>query len=327
MTEAPPHPSSVHSVHSVDSVVLEAVGFCGADDSANVRHLLSVSREFPSVEWGVLLRPDLEGSPRYATAAWIERLAAAVRAAENGNSKSSDNSERRRRVRLAAHLCGTHVDDLLTSHGDDSARRAVDGLLQRLAAQGFGRVQVNPTAVNGVDVSRLGEASARRSLLRTVNAHPALEFIVQRNGETEALWGKLLAEEEEDEGEGRSSSSSLPENLVFLHDESKGTGKEAASMCAGSQFVRTGRRVVGYAGGIRPGNVVRLATLAKEACARSGGERCWIDMESGVRSRRRPEGGGEGEGDGVVEEDVFDLTKCYDCIDALCEAGLVERRA
>lgn len=323
MTEAPPHPSSVHSV---DSVVLEAVGFCGADDSANVRHLLSVSREFPSVEWGVLLRPDLEGSPRYATASWIERLAAAVKAAENGNSKSSDNSERRRRVRLAAHLCGTHVDDLLSSQDDESARRAVDGLLQRLAGQGFGRVQVNPTAVNGVDVSRLGEASARRSLLRTVNAHPALEFIVQRNGETEALWGKLLAEEEDDEGEG-GRSSSLPENLVFLHDESKGTGKEAASMCSASQFVRTGRRVVGYAGGIRPGNVVRLATLAKEACARSGGERCWIDMESGVRSRRRPEGGGEGEGDGVVEEDVFDLAKCYDCIDALCEAGLVERGA
>jgi len=150
--------------------VLEAVGFCGADDSANVRHLLSISREFPSVEWGVLLRPDLEGSPRYATASWIERLAAAVRAAENGKSSANTNTERR--VRLAAHLCGTHVDDLLSSQDDESARRAVDGLLQRLASQGFGRVQVNPTAVNGVDVSRLGEASARRSLPRTVNAHP-----------------------------------------------------------------------------------------------------------------------------------------------------------
>ena len=282
--------------------VLEAVGFCGADDSANVRHLLSISREFPCVEWGVLLRPDLAGRPRYATEGWIGRLAAAV---------DAEASSGGRRVRLAAHLCGTHVDDLLRSDVDVSTRLATDGLLGRLAGWGFGRVQVNPTAVNGVDVRSLGEESARRSLLRTVRSHPGLEFIVQRNGETEPLWGGLLAGGED-----------LPENVVFLHDESKGTGRESASMCTGGEFVRTVRRVVGYAGGMRPRNVVRMARLAREACAESGGERCWIDMESGVRSRRLGEGG-----DGDSVEDVFDLTKCYDCIDALCEAGLVERGA
>mmetsp|Transcript_9824 Transcript_9824/g.22995 ORF Transcript_9824/g.22995 Transcript_9824/m.22995 type:complete len:300 (-) Transcript_9824:85-984(-) len=297
---APAPPSESPSGSPPATVVLEAVGFCGADDTVNVRHLLSISGEFPLVEWGVLLRPGREGLPRYATERWIGRLAAAVAASG-------------RTVRLAAHLCGTHVDDLLSSHVDESARLAADGLLARLAGWGFRRVQVNPTAVNGVDVGRLGEASARLSLLRTVRNHPSLEFIVQRNGETEALWGALLADEGEEKG-----SMSLPENVVFLHDESKGTGKESSSMCAGSEFVRTARRVVGYAGGIRPGNVVRMATLATEACAESGGRTCWIDMESGVRSRRM-------EGDAV--EDVFDLSKCYDCVDALCEAGLVERGA
>ena len=275
---------------------LEALGFCGADDSVNPRHLALIGRNYPLVEWGVLFRPDREGQPRYASRAWVERLSAALKSRH-------EKDEGRGVVRLAAHLCGSHVNDLLTSSTDASSATAVDGFLAQLHAWGFRRVQVNATAVNGVSTEKLGEGSTVQSFLRTVRAHPELEFIVQKNDETEPLWSGLLA-----------SESELPHNVAFLHDESKGTGKEVSGgYSADPRCVATSRKTVGYAGGITPGNVRAAAEQAATACAAARGERFWIDMESGVRTTVLHADG--------TRADVFDLTKCYDCIDVICEMG------
>jgi hypothetical protein len=133
---------------------------------------------------------------------------------------------------LAAHLCGEHVNDLL----NHEKAPKIDAFLQRLHEWGFRRVQVNATAVNGVFTDNLSDDSTLQSFLRTVNAHSNLEFIVQKNEETKPLWDALMKLEK-------------PENVVFLHDESKGTGKVADSgWCDDKEFVCTARNIVGFAG-------------------------------------------------------------------------------
>mmetsp|Transcript_22021 Transcript_22021/g.53301 ORF Transcript_22021/g.53301 Transcript_22021/m.53301 type:complete len:290 (-) Transcript_22021:394-1263(-) len=274
---------------------LEALGFCGADDSVNPRLLALIGQNYPLVEWGILFRPDKEGLPRYASKEWVNRLSQIL----------NKDPAYRGKVRLAAHLCGSHVNNLLSSSTDSSSETAIDEFLVQLYQWGFRRVQVNATAVNGVYTEQLGEGTTMQSFLRTTGAHPKLEFIVQKNDETEPLWSALLRNEE------------LPANAVFLHDESKGTGKEVTGgWPTNPQFVATSRKAVGYAGGIKPANVRSVAESVSQACAASGGNKYWIDMESGIRTMLlHPDG---------TKEDIFDLAKCYSCIDIMCDAHLME---
>ncbi len=281
---------------------LAALGFCGADDSVNHRHLILFGKSYPTIEWGILFRPDKEGQPRYATRQWVCRLAELL--AQNDAAIASNASPP---IRLAAHLCGSHVNNLLSSSTDLSCANNIDAFLTELYSWGFRRVQVNATAVNGVHTEHLGEKATIQSFLRTTAAHLKLEFIVQKNEETLPLWNGLLEQE------------SLPENIVFLHDESKGTGKEASAWSTDPQFVSASRKIVGYAGGIKPANVAKVAQDTMKACQESGGKEFWIDMESGVRSKMIGASGKEG-----GEEDIFDLSKCYECIDTICELGLID---
>lgn len=280
---------------------LAALGFCGADDSVNHRHLILLGMTYPTIEWGVLFRPDKEGQPRYATRQWVCRLAELL--AQNVVATANASPP----IRLAAHLCGSHVNNLLSSSTDLSCANNIDTFLTELYNWGFRRVQVNATAVNGVHTEHLGEEATIQSFLRTTAAHPKLEFIVQKNEETLPLWNGLLKQE------------ALPANIVFLHDESKGTGKEASAWSTDPQFVTSSRKIVGYAGGIKPTNVAKVAQDTMKACQESGGKEFWIDMESGVRSKVIGASGKEG-----GEEDIFDLSKCYECIDTICELGLID---
>eukprot|EP00984_Skeletonema_dohrnii_P038222 scaffold41205_cov216-Skeletonema_dohrnii-CCMP3373.AAC.3 len=277
---------------------LAALGFCGADDSVNHRHLILLGKTYPTIEWGILFRPDKEGQPRYATRQWVCRLAELLR--QNAVADIAPPP-----IRLAAHLCGSHVNNLLSSSTDTSCANNIDTFLTELYNWGFRRVQVNATAVNGVHTEHLGEKATIQSFLRTTAAHLKLEFIVQKNEETLPLWNGLLEQE------------ALPENIVFLHDESKGTGKETSAWSTDPQFVTSSRKMVGYAGGIKPANVGKVAQDTMKACQESGGKEFWIDMESGVRSKVIGASGKE-------EEDIFDLSKCYECIDTICELGLIE---
>ena len=291
------------SASSTSPPKLAALGFCGADDSVNHRHLILLGKNYPSIEWGVLFRPDKEGEPRYATRQWVCRLAELLTQLSDGATAANATPA----IRLAAHLCGSHVNNLLSSSTDTSCANDIDTFLTELYNWGFRRVQVNATAVNGVHTEHLGDKATIQSFLRTTAAHTKLEFIVQKNEETLPLWNGLLAQEV------------LPENIVFLHDESKGTGKEASAWSTDPQFVTSSRKIVGYAGGIKPANVAKVAQDTMKACQESGGKEFWIDMESGIRSKVISASGREGE-----EQDIFDLSKCYQCIDTICELGLIE---
>ena len=44
------------------------------DDTVSPGLMQLLSAKYNWIEWGVLFRPDLEGTPRYATRAWVEQL-------------------------------------------------------------------------------------------------------------------------------------------------------------------------------------------------------------------------------------------------------------
>ena len=291
---------------------LAALGFCGADDSVNQRHLILLGLNYPKIEWGILFRPDKEGKPRYASRLWVCRLAELLQQTAAARKANANDDVEKPPIRLAAHLCGSHVNNLLSSSTDSTCANNTDTFLKEIYDWGFRRVQVNATAVNGVQTDRLGEEATMQSFLRTTTVHPKLEFIVQKNEETYPLWNSLLQLLHQ-------QKRIIPENIVFLHDESKGTGKEmqGGSWSTDSQFVTTSRKIVGFAVGIKPVNVGKIAQDTKKACEESGGSEFWIDMESGVRSFVVVKGDEE-------EEDIFDLSKCYQCVDKICEIGLME---
>lgn len=264
-------PDTKNSQHQKQQ--LRALGFCGADDSVDPRMLGMIARAYPVVEFGVLFRPDLQGTPRYASPQWIERLS-------NVASRTPET------IKLAAHLCGSRVNEVL---------RGEQAFISSLEQLGFTRVQINATAVNGVDTSRLGEDDSARCLLRLARDHPRLEFIFQKNSETDPLWTGLLRES--------NGGLLLPRNVSVLVDESKGTGTVASSWPSPPPDGYD----MGYAGGIGPNNIRQVLT---GVLAAAQGHQFWIDMESGLRSIKN-------------DRDVFDLDKCYEVISAVCDAGLM----
>ena len=94
-----------------DPIRLRCLGFCGADDTVDPAALREISEQHGWVEWGILFRPDNAGSPRFASDEWLTRL---------GQVNSAG------RMRLAGHLCATHVDDLL--RGDTSFVRKLQAV-------------------------------------------------------------------------------------------------------------------------------------------------------------------------------------------------------
>lgn len=253
MQHVVPRPSSM--------TTFRAIGFCGVDDSVDPNFVALVAHTFPLVEFGVLFRPDVEGTPRYASMDWVQRFCAL------------------HPPKLAAHLCGSRVNEVL--YGDDTFLRQLP--------PSFQRVQINATAVNGVDTSRLSESAP---LLRgLILEFPQLEFILQKNEETQPLWQGLL-------------DLGLPPNVTMLMDESKGTGVLL------SQWPNPPEEYdIGYAGGIGPGNIRSVLQNVQTA---GNGRAVWIDMESSLRSQKNG-------------KDVFDLDKCYEVIEATCDAGIMTR--
>lgn len=250
---------------------LRALGFCGVDDSVHPNLLAILSQAYPFVEFGVLFRPDREGQPRFASLEWVEQLSKVA-------SKSGGT------MKLAAHLCGTRVDQVLQGKSE---------FIQKLQKWGFQRVQINATAVNGVDMALVPGSAPR--LWNVMNAFPDMEFILQKNAETKPLWKGLLTLFPQQQ------QQLVPSNMSMLVDESKGTGVLASSWPAPPAEYK-----IGYAGGIGPDNIHRVL---QEIMAVAGDYAVWIDMESSLRSTNN-------------NKDIFDVTKCYQVIHAVCAAGL-----
>ena len=220
MTQGEKRTREGEAVSASGKIQLRCLGFCGADDSVEPSLLAAISAQYPWVEWGVLFRPDKAGMPRYASRAWLDRLASA-------NAK--------RTMLLAGHLCSTRVDEVLS--GDTNF---VAWLHEAI---GFRRVQINATKANGSNVDAFGTdagADACAAALRNACAAlPQVEFIVQRNSETRPLWERLL--------------ENMPENMSVLFDDSMGLGVSTTSWPAPPPMASPIK--FGYAGGLSPTNL------------------------------------------------------------------------
>mmetsp|Transcript_19825 Transcript_19825/g.35249 ORF Transcript_19825/g.35249 Transcript_19825/m.35249 type:complete len:318 (+) Transcript_19825:189-1142(+) len=251
---------------SASPVPLHAVGFCGVDETVDPLALAEISGATPWAEWGVLFRPEKEGQPRFPGKEWVEKLAAAARA--NGSQ-------------LAAHLCSSRCEEVL--RGDCT-------FVQSLYELGFRRVQVNATSANGVDSSNL--AAQVDSLLSSIRAAPGIEWILQRNTETQPLWEPILALGEADR----------PSNMSVLFDDSVGTGVERQTFPCPT----TARGLpCGYAGGLGPKNIRSILERMHDSVGGSFNtlRAPWVDMESSLRSV-----------DAATSEDTFSLENVKQCI-------------
>jgi len=101
---------------------LRCVTLTGADDSVVPGDLIDISREFPFVEWGILVGSSM-GSTRFPSRAWIDYLLSAVSMAGVP-------------VNLSLHICGVYIREIRTGHS--SLRNALGPKLCE-----FQRAQLN----------------------------------------------------------------------------------------------------------------------------------------------------------------------------------------
>ncbi|GKY92621.1 hypothetical protein MPSEU_000232200 [Mayamaea pseudoterrestris] len=267
--------TTMTTLPSKSTTTFRAIGFCGVDDSVDPGELIDFAAQYPQAEFGVLFRPDLEGTPRYASRNWVEQLVKLV---------LNQQQQRGNDMKLAAHLCGSRVNQVL-----DATPQGLE-FLRQLEHWGFRRIQINATAVNGVDTSRLAESAT--SLIQTVANFPNLEFILQKNDETRPLWEALL----------QKNNASMPKNVSMLVDESKGTGLLAKTWPSPPADYE-----IGYAGGIGSSNV---QTVIQDIQSVAPGRSVWIDMESSLRTVND---------DGT---DIFDLDKCRKVMQIIIDMGV-----
>ncbi|HEV8513968.1 MAG TPA: hypothetical protein VGQ59_11860 [Cyclobacteriaceae bacterium] len=99
--------------------MITSVTISGADDSVKPKDLLELNKEFPFVEWGILLSRKQAGNFRYPSRAWLEELYNYLF-----------------QLKLSGHLCGSYVRELL--NGDETFIRDFGSLWTM-----FERIQIN----------------------------------------------------------------------------------------------------------------------------------------------------------------------------------------
>jgi hypothetical protein len=77
---------------------LQMVTITGADDSTDIQHMIALSREFPFVEWGILVSRSQEGGFRFPGQRWMKNLF--LETVELN-------------MKFSMHLCGRWVRELL----------------------------------------------------------------------------------------------------------------------------------------------------------------------------------------------------------------------
>ena len=252
------------------------MGFCGADDSVSQEFLIFLSEHYHFIEWGVLFRPDLEGTPRYASWDWTTRLCQLE--ARKRDVHNPLATEAHRPMRLAAHLCGSRCQQILDGNYN---------FVMELNSLGFGRVQINATKANNVSIDQAniqGTISNIRMCMRHVSS---IEWILQYNEETRCICDSFLLDPES--------------NMSILYDSSCGLGVQM------TEFPTPLRNDImhGYAGGIDPSNIKELLGKIFEC---NVGKSVWIDMESSLRMKIITPNGDT--------KDVFSIEKCFACITA-----------
>lgn len=100
-------------------MALSLVTFTGADDATKGSELLSISKDYPFVEWGILLSASSQGGLRFPSFDWLKQV-----------DFSGAN--------LSLHICGRWVREICQGKWDDFLREVPESSLYQ--AQ---RVQLN----------------------------------------------------------------------------------------------------------------------------------------------------------------------------------------
>lgn len=124
---------------------LRYVSITGADDAVDVADLNALARDYPFVEWALLLMPETFGQPRSPSASWIEDF----KAKYQGTHK-------------AAHMCGSALAGFAEGRADILA-----------LMRGFARVQLN------LEFGPVEGTYDPQQLLARIRAHPECQFIIQ----------------------------------------------------------------------------------------------------------------------------------------------------
>lgn len=77
--------------------ILQLITVTGADDSIDPNDLVSIAKEFPFVEFGILLSKKQQGSKRFPSRTWLEVL---------------HHIWKKENLTLSGHLCGKWVRDI-----------------------------------------------------------------------------------------------------------------------------------------------------------------------------------------------------------------------
>ena len=272
------------------SLGLRLMGFCGVDDSISAEHLQMISIHYPWVEWGILFRPDKEGTARYATSAWVDKL-------------SKINKDTGGLMRLAGHLCGSRCQDVIEGFITHShillaftySYFLLTGdytFIRSLHEKGFGRVQINATKANNVKVEDGKSDYYVQNIINCMNNVPEIEWIIQCNDETKHIWEKLVL--------------NAPKNMSILYDASCGLGKLVTEFPTPHPTIPCG-----YAGGIGPTTIEAVLTNVQAA---SKGKSVWIDMESSLRLLVTEVPKKDQQVDVATLNDVFSIEKAVACI-------------
>lgn len=137
---------------------LTRVTITGADDDVNPSELRALSKEFPFVEWGILMSKSQQGAPRFPSESWCVLMAESLH--ENYD------------MNFAAHVCGRWARDLLIGNLDWRSLPSSTHIYGR-------RVQINthakvmPSTVKMMDDMRLMLAITKQFIFQAdgVNDH------------------------------------------------------------------------------------------------------------------------------------------------------------
>ncbi|WP_291517410.1 hypothetical protein [Acidovorax sp.] len=201
----------------------------GVDEKTALHELIDLSVDHPIAEWGFLYSPKRQGQPgRYPSIAML------------GKSFSDLPAN----VRVALHVCGQGVPDLLA--GESKVSRLV-----AMVGERGGRVQLN--------FNQTREPIDLDALRDFLKANHALQVITQHNDANSHVWPAL-------QGAG---------NHAVLFDSSGGRG-----ILAGQWQQALNGVPCGYAGGLGCNN---LDEQLEAIAAAAGSASTWIDMEGSLR--------------------------------------------
>lgn len=149
---------------------LKVVTITGADDSTDIEDLVSLSREFPFVEWGILVSQTAEGRYRFPSRKWIDQLVRRVR-------------ELREPLKLSTHVCGRWVRRLMVGE--------LDWLELPMIIDITDRIQINTHAEQHASTTGLITSLTDAKSISTKEEN--LEFIFQWDGVNNHLTYAALA--------------------------------------------------------------------------------------------------------------------------------------